>query len=63
MAMKFLYYAKKRQISKYILVRKIAKIAKIRLTNRFLHRKNDFSEIFKNLARYKFENNFVRPLK
>jgi len=62
MAMKFLYYAKKRQISKYILVRKIAKIA-LRLRNRFLHRKNDFSEIFKNLARYKFENNFVRPLK
>jgi len=23
------------------------------------HGKNDFAEIFKNLARYRFENNFV----
>jgi len=25
----------------------------------FLHDKNDFAEIYKNLARYRFENNFV----
>jgi len=28
-----------------------------------LHGKNDFAEISKNLARYRFENNFVEPSK
>jgi len=28
-----------------------------------IHRKNNFVEIFKNLARYKFENNFVWIIK
>jgi len=28
-----------------------------------LHRKNDFAQISKNLARYRSENNFVRTLK
>jgi len=59
MAMKFLYYAKKRQVSKYILVRKLAKIA-LRLTNtEFPFRKNGFSEVFKNLAKYKSESNLI----
>jgi len=28
-----------------------------------VHGKNSFAEVSKNLARYRFENNFVRPLK
>jgi len=28
-----------------------------------IHKKNDFIEVSKNLARYKSENNFVGPLK
>jgi len=27
--------------------------------NIFLHKKNDFAEVFKNLAGYRSENNFV----
>jgi len=28
---------------------------------RIIHGKNDFAEVFKNLARYRSENNFVGP--
>ena len=28
-----------------------------------VHGKNDFDKLSKNLTRYRFENNFVRPLK
>jgi len=30
-------------------------------TKKYIHGKNDFSEILKNLTRYKSENNFDRP--
>jgi len=33
------------------------------LINRYVHGKNDFAKTSKNLARYKSENNFIRPLK
>jgi len=28
-----------------------------------IHGKNEIAEIFKHVRRYRFENNFVRPLK
>jgi len=31
------------------------------LKQKKMHGKNDFAEISKNLARYRSENNFVRP--
>jgi len=29
----------------------------------YMHRKNSFAEVSKNLTRYRSENNFVRPSK
>jgi len=39
---------------------KLIYIIDTNFNNDYLYKKNDFIQMFKNLARYKFENNFVK---